>query len=312
MREFPRPLKSTNVRFPLRALVRLSSLSPPLGARLLERVFLTPRRHFVPERERAWLDSAEAIAFRSRGRRLAGWIWGASGPTVLLVHGWEGRGSQLGAFVEPLLSIGFRVVTFDGPGHGLSDGNRSSLVEMGAAVADAAREMGPFHGAVAHSAGAAATTLALRDGAAVGRLVYVAPPADLGEFLSRVASALSLPSGVLPIARRRIEKRFGVQWEKIAHFHLARSMTAPLLVIHDSDDRDIDVENGIRLASFWRGSRLEVTSGLGHRRILRDEGVVSRAVAFLQSHAEIVGTASSDASSAEASTTRSLPSVFAR
>jgi pimeloyl-ACP methyl ester carboxylesterase len=302
-----------------RGLYRVASLSPALGARLLERIFLSPRRHQAPQREQAWLATADKTFFESRGRRLGTWTWGSSGPAVVLVHGWEGRGAQLGAFIEPLLSKGFRVVTFDGPGHGISDGNRSSLVEMGAAVLDAARELGPFHGAVAHSAGAAATTLALRDGAPIERLVYVAPPADLGEFLGRVATALELPAEVLPKARRRIEKRFGFRWETIAHFQLAQSMTAPLLVVHDSDDREIAVENGVRLASLWRGSRLEVTSGLGHRRILRDEGVVSRAVGFLaadaaDSHAEIVGTALalSDPSSAETRTTRSLPPLFAR
>ncbi len=261
-----------------------------------------------------WLDSAEETAFASRGRRLGAWSWGASGPAVLLVHGWEGRGAQLGAFAAPLVAKGFRVVAFDGPGHGASSGNRSSLIEMGAAVLDAARELGPFRGAVAHSFGAAATTLALRDGAPIGRLVYVAPPADLGEFLDRAASAMGLSAEVTGIMRRRIEKRFDFRWESIAHVRLARTMTAPLLLIHDSDDREIEIENGIRLASHWRGSRLEITSGLGHRRILRDGGVVSRAVAFLDSHAEIVGTAAapSDPSIAEARTTRSLPPVFAR
>jgi pimeloyl-ACP methyl ester carboxylesterase len=273
----------------------------------------------MPERERAWLETSEKTVFESRGRRLGAWSWGSSGPAVLLVHGWEGRGAQLGAFVGPLLSKGFRVVTFDGPGHGVSDGNRSSLIEMGAAVLDAARKLGPFYGAVAHSAGAAATTLALRDGAPIERMVYVAPPADLGEFLGRVATTLRLPAEVLPIARERIAKRFGFRWETIAHFHLAQSMTAPLLVVHDSDDREIEVENGVRLASLWSGSRLEVTGGLGHRRILREQRVVSRAVGFLaadtaESHAEIVGTApvSSGPSSAEARTTRSLPPLFAR
>jgi pimeloyl-ACP methyl ester carboxylesterase len=301
-----------------RALGRVASQSPTLGARLLEHVFLSTRRHPSPERERAWLGSAEEFSFDSRGRRLGAWTWGAPGPAVLLVHGWEGRGAQLGAFVEPLLSKGFRVVTFDGPGHGTSPGRRSSLVEMGAAVLDAARVLGPFHGAIAHSAGAAATTLALHDGASIERLVYVAPPADLGEFLGRVASALGLPAEVVPIARRRIAKRFGFRWETIAHVHLAQSMSAPLLVIHDASDREIEVENGVRLTSIWPESRLEITSGLGHRRILRDERVVSRAVGFLAvdrpSHAGIVGTAlaPSDPSSAEARTTRSFPPVFAR
>jgi pimeloyl-ACP methyl ester carboxylesterase len=293
---------------------RVASLSPVLGARLLERVFLSPRRREAPERERAWIDSGERVSFESRGRRLEAWRWGRFGPAVVLVHGWEGRGAQLGAFVEPLLAKGFRVLAFDGPGHGASPGNRSSLVEMAQAVLDAGRVFGPFHGAVAHSAGAAATTLALRDGAAIERLVYVAPPADLGEYLPRVAAALGLSEAAVLLARRRISERFGFEWETIAQIHLAQSMEAPLLVIHDAHDREIDVENGIHLASVWRGTELHLTSGLGHRRILRDESVVSRAAEFLALQAGMVGTAvaSPDASSAEASTTRSLPPAFAR
>ena len=95
---------------------------------------------------------------------------------------------------------------------------------------------------------------------------------------------------------------------------LAPSMEAPLLVIHDSQDREIEVENGIHLASVWPGAGLEITSGLGHRRILRDERVLSRTAEFLDSQAGMVGTAvaSPAASSAEASTTRSLPPAFAR
>jgi pimeloyl-ACP methyl ester carboxylesterase len=277
-----RSQKSTDVRlFVWRGLGRVASISPLLGARLLERVFLSPQRHPAPERERAWLETGVRMSFESGGRRLGAWRWGKSGPAVLLVHGWEGRGAQLGAFIDPLLSKGFQVRAFDGPGHGISDGKRSSLVEMATAVKDAARALGPFHGAVAHSAGAAATTLAVRDGAAIERLVYVAPPADLGEYLPRVAEALGLSEKSLALARRRIAKRFGFRWEEIAHLHVARATSAPLLVIHDSEDREIGVENGIRLASVWRGSRLEITAGLGHRRILRDESVVSRAVAFL-------------------------------
>ena len=315
MPEPTRSHKSTNVRLSaLRPLYRAASLFPALGARLLERAFLSPRRHPWPARERAWLDSASFRTFRSRGRRLAAWTWGEAGPPVLLVHGWEGRGAQLGSFIEPLLSKGFRVVTFDAPGHGMSEGSRSSVVEMGAAVVDAAQELGPFHGAVAHSVGSAATTVALHDGARIERLVYIAPPLELAPFLGRVAEALGLPEEVLPIARRNITKRFGFEWESISHHHLAPSMEAPLLVIHDSEDREIEIESGLGLVSLWRNSRLVVTSGLGHRRILRDEGVVSRAVSFLASYAEMVGTALAPScpSPDEARTTRSLPPLFAR
>jgi pimeloyl-ACP methyl ester carboxylesterase len=315
MSERVRPQKSTNVRFFLwPALGRAASFSPALGARLLERAFVSTRRHEAPERERAWMASGERIRFESQGRRLEAWRFGTSGPAVALVHGWEGRGAQLGAFIEPLLERGFRVVTYDAPGHGASEGNRSSLVEMAQALRDAGLALGPFHGAVAHSAGAAATSLAIRNGASIERLVYLAPPADLGAYLPRVAAALGIGEKAVLLARKRIAERLGFEWAEVAHDHLAKSMETPVLVIHDADDTEIDVEDGIHLASLWRGARVEITSGLGHRRILRDERVVSRTVSFLVSQAEMVGTAAapSEPSSAEASTTRSFPPAFAR
>ncbi|HSF13985.1 MAG TPA: alpha/beta fold hydrolase [Vicinamibacteria bacterium] len=273
----------TNVRaFIAKLCLRpISRLAPDLAAHWLERLFLATRRHRVPDREARWLASAERSRFRSRGLDLATWTWG-DGPAVLLAHGWEGRGSQLGAFVEPLVRAGFRVVTFDAPGHGASPLSQSSLVEMADAVVDAATHLGPFAGVIAHSAGAAATTIALDRGATVGRAVFIAPPTDLGAFLRYVADHLGLHEGVADRTQRRIENRFGVSWDSLRLDEIAPRMMTPILVIHDRDDREVGLENGLRLADLWPEAELVVTSGLGHRRILRADEVIARATEFLE------------------------------
>ncbi len=56
---------------------------------------------------------------------------------------------------------------------------------------------------------------------------------------------------------------------------------ATLLVIHDRDDPDVPVRDGIEIAAAWPGGRLVETTGLGHNRLLRDPDVIARAVAFL-------------------------------
>src|SRR6187549_3779946 len=79
------------------AVIRgVDRLSPHLGARVAARLFLTPRKARVPERERAWLARARSETFAAGRFELAGHRWSDSGEPVLLVHGWEGRGSQLG------------------------------------------------------------------------------------------------------------------------------------------------------------------------------------------------------------------------
>src|SRR5262245_3439937 len=95
----------------------LSALAPSFAARVAERLFLTPPRHRRPAAEIALLEQAAARPLVVNGRRVEMWKWGR-GPVVLLVHGWSGRGAQLGGFVAPLVARGFSVVTFDATGHG--------------------------------------------------------------------------------------------------------------------------------------------------------------------------------------------------
>ena len=129
--------------------------------------------------------------------------WGdPARPPVLVVHGWEGRGSQLATFVPALRAAGFRVVAFDGPGHGQSRTQRSSAVHMALAIERIAQHTGPLAGVVAHSVGGAATVLAFhlsRGALDVKRCVLVAPPVSAKRFFDGFCAALGL-HGVTRIA----------------------------------------------------------------------------------------------------------------
>lgn len=290
------PRKSTNVRtekpLPARivgSLLRgLAKVSPELAAAGYERLFLRIRRHRTPEREKPWMDGARSFSVACGRHRLQGWTWGeATRPAVLLVHGWEGRGSQMGAFVQPLLDAGLRVVTFDHPGHGASTGRSSSIVEMANAVLHVGREVGPLTGIIAHSAGGAATSVALRHLPNVERLVYVSVPADAGRFLFEVGDMLGLPETLVQRTRRRIERRFNIEWTALSSVSLAPQMQAPLLLIHDRGDKEVPWQASRELADAWPDSRLVSTDDLGHRRILHAPSVVDEAVRFLTHDAAI-------------------------
>jgi pimeloyl-ACP methyl ester carboxylesterase len=259
----------------------MSRLAPETTAMLAEKLFLRAPRHPRPARERLWLEGAERLTFESFGETVAGWSWGR-GPVVLLVHGWGGRGSQMGAFAAPLVARGYRAVAFDAPGHGESAGTYSSLPEMAAAVTAVGREFLRVRGIVAHSAGAAAVTAALKDGLEVERCVYLAPPTDWAYFRRQFGEALGLTAGVAERMQRRIEKRYATPWTKMNAAALARTLRdTELLVLHDVEDAIVPFAGGEELAAAWPGARLEPTEGLGHQAILRDPAVVSRAVEFL-------------------------------
>ena len=268
----------------------LGRRAPDLAAGIGAALFLTPARFRRPPRERRWLESAEPFTVRAGGRRVAAWSWGEPDrPAVLLVHGWAGRGSQLGAFAGALAAAGLRAVTFDAPGHGESQGRRSSLLAMSDALLAVAESVEAVAGVVAHSAGAAAATWAFRRGLAdfagrasgATRVVYVAPPAELSSYASTFAAAVGLPPAVAGRIQTRVERRFGVRWDELHGLGVARAQRAPLLIVHDRDDTEVALADGAALAAAWPGAHLLATAGLGHRRLLRDPEVVTAAVDFL-------------------------------
>jgi pimeloyl-ACP methyl ester carboxylesterase len=305
--------KSTNVRSRYKgprwlSLARtgnraLSVVAPAFAARLAERLFLTPprRRRSATEAER--LATARVRPMRAGGRRIVTWTWGA-GPRVLLVHGWGGRGAQLGAFVEPFVSRGFSVVTFDAPGHGAADVGPVTIPEMAAALDEVARSSGPLAGLIAHSVGAVTATRALYAGLDVAAAVYIAPLADLVSAAVHFTETLGFSRAVRERMQRNIEVRLGLEWSAFDVTAMAPTLETPQLVIHDRGDTEVPWQHGMAITRAWRGAEMLMTDGLGHRRILHAPDVVAAAVRFVTRY-----TAERRTSRVAADTVESLPAL---
>jgi pimeloyl-ACP methyl ester carboxylesterase len=280
--------KSTSVRsqqmpWPIRlmrpALRTLSALSPELAAPVAERLFLTAPRYPQPAQEIAALEGARRTIVHADSS-IPAWTWG-HGPAVLLVHGWGGRGAQMASFVPPLVAHGYSVVAFDAPGHGASREPQSSVVAFVNAIRAVDAALGPVRGVIAHSIGAAATAVALRDGLRADAAVFLAPPADLTVYADLMLETLGFGRRTRDVMRARVEQRLGVLWSTLAVGGFAPQMRTPLLVIHDREDSEVPWQDGAIIAGAWPGATLTTTSGLGHRRLLRAADVVSGAAEFL-------------------------------
>jgi len=281
-RHNPTAIRFQALRLGFRAL---RTLSPDLARRGAERLFSTPRRHRESEAEQIARGEGHPFDFMSNGIRLRGYAWG-DGPAVLCLHGWEGRGTQFHAFIEPLTQAGFSTITFDQPGHGGSKGRRSGPLEWAQAIQDLVAQVGPIHGLVAHSLGAAGAAIAMDHGLHVPRVVFVAPPAGPDPYYNGVLSLLGFPEAEHPAAFKAYADRTGLPPERIRLHSLAPSLSAPMLVIHDREDREVPWSDGESIAAAWPSATLLSTEGLGHRRILRDAAVIGQTVAFLRQAGE--------------------------
>ena len=277
--------KRTNVRaippWVPGAVNRLYRLSPRAGGRVFLEAFLRPPRITPPQREIDWLRGSEPQAWQVGGRRLRGFSRG-DGPVVLLVHGWAGRGSQMGAFIEPLVANGFRVVGIDLPAHGNSDGRRSSIPECGWAVEHLLHLHEPVYGVIAHSMGGVVTTNALSQVGSVRRLVYLGVGNDVGVLTRRAATQMNFAPGLYEEFQRLAETRFKVRFVDYVISSHAPNRPESMLALHADDDREVPLSDARAWTDLWRGAQLEVHAGLGHTRILRHPDIVARATDFMR------------------------------
>lgn len=174
----------------------LGPLFPALLARLMERLWFQVHPRPVSAREDRWLRAARESSLAFETEKLALYRWG-EGPKVLLLHGWGGRASQLGAFAQPLVDAGFGVLAIDAPAHGRSPGRATSIFQIAEAVLALDREHGPFAAAITHSFGGMCLGVAVEGGFRVERAALICAPAGMDFLLERFASIVQAPQAVV-------------------------------------------------------------------------------------------------------------------
>lgn len=262
----------------------IGPLAPNRAARVAERIFTRPPHHPLREGELEFLATGEPFLVQHLGEPLAAWRWG-NGPVILLMHGWGSRASRFRHFVPPLVAAGFSAVALDGPGHGQTGGSSASLPQFAAALAEVGRVAGPVSGYIGHSLGAAAILFAMQRRATPAPAVLLAPPADPALFWRKFVRHLRIPGPIRRRMKANLERRFSLRWDELDARTAAAAIGQPLLVIHDEQDADVPSTDGSAIASAARDSTLVLTNGLGHRGVMRDPGIVTRSIAFLEAHA---------------------------
>ena len=158
-----------------RAATVLDKLPPALAGDVAFRIFCTPElsQHRSPDHEdltaraRFHLRNAKWQRVPTPSGEVQSYIFepdGAPRGTVLLVHGWTSEASFMTAFTEPLRRSGLRVIAFDFPAHGLSEGRRTNLADCARSMLAVCDYFGPIDAVVAHSFGGFVSLLVAEGG----------------------------------------------------------------------------------------------------------------------------------------------------
>jgi pimeloyl-ACP methyl ester carboxylesterase len=256
-------------------------IAPPVAVLGANRLFYRPgRRH-----TRGGLDlpGVEEIGILVRGRKAAAYIAGA-GPPVLLVHGWQTSAEHLVTLARPLLAGGHRVVAFDMPGHGKSEGEETDITEVTEIGLQLSARFGPFAAAIGHSYGGLCLANLLRLGVAADRVILLASPATYQLLVERACALMRLSGPVRErfvagIRRRYAPHVFERDFDAVKN--LARR-PVPTLVVHDQDDGQVPIADAELLGRAHPRVKLRITSRLGHSRIVKTPAVIEACLAFLR------------------------------
>lgn len=298
--------KSTTVRASRRtskyAVLRstfavLDRFAPAAGGRLAVRIWCTvpqsngTRRDDRPIPGLTAPQNEVSTVTLSGGRRVVVETWG-DGTPVYLVHGWGGWRGQLGNFVEPLAARGHRVVAFDAPSHGESGPGRygprrTTGLEMMEALQEVVGAYGRPAAVVAHSLGAATAAWAFSDVVGEGiappaRLALIAPTLGPVPHIQAMARLFGFSDRTQRAMRRRLESMLGRPIDDFDVLKVGPDMPQTV-IIHDRRDKEVAFAEARQIAAAWPRAHLTGTDGLGHQRILRDPGVVSKVVEFVTS-----------------------------
>lgn len=264
------------------AMQALGVVAPGMAAELALKRFTTPPPIARPPWEKVLKKAGRSFRLPSG---TSATVWGdRDQPVVLLVHGWAGRGTQLGKLIEPLRAKGLRVVAWDGPAHGDSDGKQASIGQFAQGLRELNEVEGPWRLVVAHSFGAGAVTLALSCRWMQSEAVaLVAAPSGMGWVVEGFAKRLKMSTRTKAVFIEKLNRFAGVEGRDVGIAHLAKTnaLKTPVIVIHDPEDAEVPFQQAEEIARDWHGARLVALSGVGHRKILKAPTFIASVLEFL-------------------------------
>jgi pimeloyl-ACP methyl ester carboxylesterase len=264
----------------------LGTMLPGVAAQLAYRLFATPRIRAVHKVSDELIESARLFEIMYGNILLKCYEWGKGDRVVLLVHGWESRGTAMRSFVPGLLKAGFRVVAFDGPAHGNSGGKRTNLPHFAGAVKAVIHQIGGVHSIITHSFGGATSTFALAhldQSIEPESLVLIAVPASTRKVVQDFVKLIKLPKSATEAFLKLMKNRVkGIPLEELDVEHaLGKVKVQEVLVVHDRHDTVVSYESAEAIFEKWDHVSMLVSNGEGHYRLMRNREVIARVVDFV-------------------------------
>jgi pimeloyl-ACP methyl ester carboxylesterase len=275
----------------------LGMMSPPLAGKLAFNLFCTPYPKFKKRKAPAIFHQANKIqvvvigdGIHNHGSSiLNGFEWlpnKSNGKTVLIVHGYASCAYKFEQYIHPLLNMGCRVLCFDAPGHGLSQGKYINIVNYQQAINEIIKDHGPIDYFIGHSMGAITLSMIAEtiENPFKHKFVLIAPATKTVSTFERFFNMMHFSDAVRTAFIVEMGKH---THHPVSYFEADRALqhyTGPLLWVHDEEDMVCPYKD---LKDFQNKApeniKFLITKGLGHNKVYKTQAVIDKIMAFLAS-----------------------------
>ena len=143
-------------------------------------------------------------------------------------------------------------------------------------------QYGPFEIGIGHSFGGITLLNIQAEKPVFKKIVTIGIEGSMNKIIDDFVKKIRLKQKVANGIKKQIKDAYKKDVETLAGNEAAKKVDIPVLVLHDTQDTDVDVSSAFKLRQNLKQGLLVITNGLGHRRILRDSKVINRIIKFIK------------------------------
>ena len=254
-------------------------IAPRAIGRFATKMFFSPLRYPIPEREQALKAQATRGELQVADERVVTWKWNENGkgPVLFLMHGWASRASQFVAIIKEALDRDCRIYALDAPAHGESTGEKTDVIQFADAIMLFQQQAPNFDYCIGHSMGGSAILLAMRKGLKPKHIALMAVPSIADEILSVYAQKMGVKERTVSRMKENITAEFGEPFSNYTAENLARGLAYEKVeLFYDKNDKEATPVNMSALKKVIGTATEHLVESKGHARMLKDEELAKR------------------------------------
>jgi pimeloyl-ACP methyl ester carboxylesterase len=266
----------------------ISKVAPATAGRMAFDLFCTPYPKYKKRKAPAIFHHAtKRTVLLSDNTTIHGFEWLPNKPndqTVLIAHGYASYAYKFEHYIAPLLKLGYRVLAFDAPAHGQSEGKHIHVVVYQEAIQKIMEQAGPIHHFIGHSLGALTLSMIAEqiDQAEARKFVLIAPATKTTTTFANFFKMMHLNEATINAFIQYVRSRTSHTVEYFAADRALTNYQGPVLWVHDEKDLVCPYEDIIHFkVNAPSNIKFLITNGLGHNKVYKTTEVMDQILTFL-------------------------------